>query len=159
MRLALKIFVAQSLVILVVAAVAYYSISKIASLLPASRATTIRTAEALRVEVLLRESMRQASALEQRFVVFGDQEYAGEPTRMAREMADALVALPARLATELERARLRSAVQHFTEYREATARAGACARRETPGRPERSSTRGRWPPRDDSWRTWGASST
>ena len=121
MRLALKIFVAQSLVILVVAAVAYYSISEIASLLPASRATTIRTAEALRVEVLLRESMRQASALEQRFVVFGDQEYAGEPTRMAQEMADALSALPARLATELERARLRSAVQHFTEYREATA--------------------------------------
>jgi len=122
MRLALKIFVAQSLVILVVAGVAYWSITEIGKLLAANRDVTTRTTAALRIEVSVRESMRQASALEQRFVVFGDREYASRPAGVAQEIQDGLAALPARLGTELERARLRASERHFAAYREAAAR-------------------------------------
>jgi len=122
MRLALEIFLAQSLVILVVAGVAYWSLTEVAKLLAANREITTRTAEALRIEVSLRESMRRASALEERFVVFGDQEYASKPIEVAQEIREGLAQLPVRLGTELERARLREATQHFVAYGEATAK-------------------------------------
>ena len=133
MRLAHKIFLAQSLVILVVAGVAYWSITEVAKLLTANRQVTTRTAEALRLEVSARESMRRAIALEERFVVFGDREYATKPIEAAQEIQDGLARLETRLASELEKARLREAAQQFTIYREATAkgrqlRAGGDAR-------------------------------
>jgi len=125
MRLAIKIFVAQSLVILVVAGVAYWSITEIAKLRTADRQITTRTTSALRIEVSLRESMRRASALEERYVVFGDREYAEKPAAVAKEIQDGLAALPERLGTELERARLLAAGRHFATYREAAARGRA----------------------------------
>src|SRR5262245_54788009 len=125
MRLALKIFVAQSLVILVVAGVAYWSITEVAKLQTADRDITTRTTGALRIEVSLRESMRRASALEERYVVFGDREYASKPEAVAREIQDGLAALPERLGSELERVRPPAAERHFAAHREAAARGRA----------------------------------
>src|SRR5688572_24594697 len=118
MRLAFKIFLAQSLAVLVVGAVAYWSITEIGKLQTSDRASTTRTASALRLEVSMRESMREASDLERRFVVFGDREYASRPSEVAREIETGLTTLALRLTTELEQARLREARESFVAFRD-----------------------------------------
>jgi signal transduction histidine kinase len=122
MRLAVKIFLAQSLVILVVAGVAFWSITEVSKLLTADRAITTRTAEALRLEVSLRESVRRTTALERRYIVFGDQEYASIPREEAQQIEKDLERLGGLLTTELERARLREATQSFSAFREVAAK-------------------------------------
>jgi signal transduction histidine kinase len=122
MRLAFKIFLAQSLSVLVVGAVAYWSITETGKLQTSDRAITTRTAGALRLEVSMRESMREASDLERRFVVFGDREYATRPSEMAREIETGLTTLAERLTTELEQARLREARASFVAFRDAAAK-------------------------------------
>lgn len=122
MRLAFKIFLAQSLAVLVVGVVAYWSITEIAKLRTSDRAITTRTAGALRLEVSLRESMRVASDLERRFVVFGDREYATRPAEVARDIETGLTTLSERLTTDFELARLREARESFVAYRDAAAK-------------------------------------
>ena len=76
MRLALKIFVARLLVILVVAGMAFWSLTEVVQLLTADRDITARTTSALRIEASFRASLRRARTLVPRFVVFGDREHA-----------------------------------------------------------------------------------
>jgi signal transduction histidine kinase len=123
MRLALKIFLANALIILVLVGVAAWTLSEVARLITADRQVAVRTAEALRLEVSLRELMRRAAVLEMRHLVFGDQEYAALPSHEALRIKQGLDLLGTILATDGERARWREAQQAFGEYRAIVTRA------------------------------------
>jgi signal transduction histidine kinase len=123
MRLALKIFVANSLVILVLVGVAVWTLTEVAKLITADRQIAVRTAEALRLEVSLRELMRRASLLEMRHLVFGDQEYAALPSHEALKISQGLDLLGRLLSGNVEQGHWAEAQQAFTQYRIAVARA------------------------------------
>src|ERR671914_2649532 len=117
MRLALKIFLANSLVILVLAGVAAWSLISITRLSIADRSVTVQAAETLRLEVSLREAVMKASRLELRNLVFGDREYAEVSSREAARIAQELQQLGELVTTDEERARLGEATQRFSDYR------------------------------------------
>lgn len=116
MRLAVKIFLAYSLVILVLAGIAAWSLYEVAKLSAADRTLTIRAAEALRTEVALREVMVRANRMDIRNLVFGDPEYTavskGTTQRIEKEF-DRLATL---LKTSGEKTTLGNAVRGFGEY-------------------------------------------
>ncbi len=122
MRLALKIFLANSLVILVLVGVAVWTLAEVARLITADRQIAVRAAESLRLEVSLRELMRRASILEMRHLVFGDQEYAALPSHEALRIKQGLDLLGSYLASNAERARWQEAQQAFSQYRTAVVR-------------------------------------
>jgi signal transduction histidine kinase len=122
MRLAHKIFLAQAGVILVLAAVALWSVREIASLSAAERSITVRVADALRLEAGLREAVLKAARLEMRSLVFGDREYTAVANAEADRIQQDLDRVAGFLTTDEERLRLRDAVERFGEYRAAVAR-------------------------------------
>ncbi len=75
MRLAVKFFLAYSLVILVLAGIAGWSLNEVGKLTIADRTITVRGAEALRSAVSLREAVSQAKRVDMRSLVFSNQEY------------------------------------------------------------------------------------
>src|SRR5437870_10920834 len=106
MRLAVKIFLANSLVILVLLAVAVWSVIAVNRLSVADRTITVRAAEALRLEVALREQVVKAHRLEMRRVVFGDPEYAALSSAAATQIAQDLERLDGLVTTDEERERM-----------------------------------------------------
>jgi signal transduction histidine kinase len=122
MRLALKIFLANSLVILILVGVAAWTLTEVARLIAADRQIAIRGADALRLEASLRERVGQAHRLEMRHLIFGDREYAEVSSLEALRIQKGLELLGSLLATEPERAQWHEAVQAFGRYRAAVAR-------------------------------------
>jgi two-component system sensor histidine kinase GlrK len=122
MRLALKIFLANSLVILVVVAVAVWTLVEMAGLLTADRQIAVRAADALRVEASLRERVGEAHRLEMRALVFADREYAAVPSYEALRIQQGLELLGTYLASDAERTAWGQAMAAFARYREAVAR-------------------------------------
>jgi two-component system sensor histidine kinase GlrK len=123
MRLALKIFLANSLVILVLVGVAVWTLTEVALLITVDRQVAVRTAESLRLQVSLRELMRRASLLEMRHLVFGDREYAALPSHEALRIKQGLDLLGSLVASDAERARWQEAQLAFGQYRTAVVRA------------------------------------
>lgn len=116
MRLAVKIFLAYSLVVLVLAGIASWSLNEVAKLSAADRTLTIRAAEALRTEVALRELMVKATQLDMRNLVFGDPEYTAVSRGEAQRIEKEFERLSALLKTGAEKTNLQNAVQGFAEY-------------------------------------------
>jgi signal transduction histidine kinase len=125
MRLAIKIFAACSLVLLVLAGVAVWSLNEVAKLASAERTITVRAAEALRLQVSIRNAVIQANRLDMRNLVFADREYAAASSAQAARIAQDLDRLEGFLTSAAERARLGRAVQDFAQYRNVAARVRA----------------------------------
>ncbi len=121
MRLALKIFLVNLLVILVLVGVAIWSLMAVARLNAADREITIRAAEALRIEVALQDSMNRATELEARHAVFSDQEYEAVTTRETSKITEGLGRLEALLALREERALLGAVKGGFDRYLQSVA--------------------------------------
>ena len=119
MRLALKIFLANALVILVLIGVAVWTLGEVAKLIGSNRDIAVRATDALRVEASLREQVEAAHRFEMRFLVFGDREYEKVPSQAAVRIQNGLDRLDDLLATTVERERARKAVEAFKTYRAA----------------------------------------
>ncbi len=122
MRLALKIFLAYSLVIVVLVGVAVWTLGEVAQLISADRRITVRAVDSLRLEAFLRERVEQAHKFEMRYLVFGDREYETVPTQEAVKIQNGLRQLNELLGTDAERERLERAVRAYAEYRAAVVR-------------------------------------
>jgi signal transduction histidine kinase len=125
MRLPIKIFLACSLVVLVLAGVAAWSLVELAQLASAERSVTVQTAEALRLQVAIREAVVEASRLEMRNLVFGDREYAAVSSARAARISRQLGQVEELLTTDAERGRLEQAASAFTNFRAIVTRARA----------------------------------
>lgn len=123
MRLALKIFLANALVVLVLVGVAAWTLAEVAQLITADREIAVRAAEALRLEVSVRELLRRARLLEMRHLVFGDEEYGALPSHETMRIAQGLDRLGAHLASAAEQQHWAEARGAFGEYRAAVTRA------------------------------------
>jgi signal transduction histidine kinase len=121
-RLAPKIFLANSLVILVLVGVAAWTLTEVARLMTADRQVAVRAADALRLEASLRERVAEAHRLEMRALVFADREYAAVPRYEALRIQQGLDLLGTFLASDTERATWQEAVLAFGEYRSTVAR-------------------------------------
>jgi signal transduction histidine kinase len=104
MRLAPKVFLSSSLVILVVVGVATWSLVAVARLVSVNREITLRSVPALALEVSLREALRQQRA-----------------DRIEQDLAR----LGRFLTSDEERIRANDVVLAFTEYQAAVGRAAA----------------------------------
>ncbi|MBI4011255.1 MAG: HAMP domain-containing protein [Candidatus Rokubacteria bacterium] len=122
MRLALKIFVANALVILVLVGVAVWTLAEVAKLIAADRQIAVRAADALRLEASLRERVAEAHRLEMRALIFADREYVAVPSYEALRIQQGLDLLGTFLASDVERAGWRQANDAFGEYRGMVAR-------------------------------------
>ncbi len=119
MRLASKIFLASSLVILVLVGVAAWSLRAVDRLVSVNREITTQTMPAQRLQGSLRESLLSLVRLETRYLILRDPTYETLwNDRAARLMAE--LALLGRFVTgDEERARLQEAAFAFAEYRAA----------------------------------------
>jgi HAMP domain-containing protein len=122
MRLAPKIFLANSLVILVLVGVEMWTLTELARLITADRQIAVRTADALRLEASLRELVAEAHRLEMRAVVFAGREYVAVPSYEAFRIQQGLELLGTLLTDEAERGAWRQAIDAFLRYRAAVAR-------------------------------------
>lgn len=125
MRLAVKMSLANSIVILILLAVAVFAIAAVTNLSIAHRAITVRTAEALRLEVAAREAVTKVHQLDMRSLVFADPVYASASSAEAARIADALERLRGLLTTDAEQGTLEAAIGGFSEYRAVVERARA----------------------------------
>lgn len=117
MRLASKIFLASSLVILVLAGVGALSLGAVGRLVSVNREITTQTVPALRVTGGLRDQMLSLARLEARYTVLRDRRYATAwNDRAARVQAD-FERLRGLVRTRRERALLTEAVAAFDAYR------------------------------------------
>jgi len=122
MRLAPKIFLANSLVILVLVGVEVWTLIEVARLITADRQIAVRTADALRLEASLRERVAEAHRLEMRAVVFADREYVAVPSYEALRIQQGLDLLGTFLASDAELGTWRQAIDAFIRYRAAVAK-------------------------------------
>ena len=113
MRLALKIFLANLLVILVLVGVAVWTLAEVARLINADRQVAVRSADALRVAASLRERVAESHRLELRALVFADREYVKLPQHEALRTQQGLDLLGTFLATDAEREAWREANEAF----------------------------------------------
>src|SRR5450755_4311904 len=116
MRLAAKFFMAFSLVIVVLAGIAVWSLNEVGKLSVADRPITVRAADALPRAVSLREAVSQAKRVDLRSLVFGDPEYTDASIAGATHIADEFDRLFVLLTTDEEQALLRSAAAGFKQY-------------------------------------------
>jgi signal transduction histidine kinase len=123
MRLAVKMSLANSIVILILLAVAVFAIAAVTELSIAHRAITVRTAEALRLEVAAREAVTRAHQLDLRSLVFADPAYASASNAEATRITEALERLRGLLTTDAEQGTLETAISGFGEYRAVVERA------------------------------------
>lgn len=122
MRLALKIFLANALVILVLVGVTVWTLTEVAKLITADRKIAVRAADALRLGASLRERVAEAHRLEMRALVFADREYVAVPSYEALRIQQGLDLLGTFLASDAERAGWREAITAFGDYRGTVAR-------------------------------------
>ena len=116
MRLAPKFFLACSLVILVLAGIAGWSLNEVGKLSIADRSITVKAAEALRSAVSLREAVATAKRVDMRSLVFSDQEYTDVSIAGAARIKQEVGRLSNMLTTEAEHALQRDAAKGFGEY-------------------------------------------
>ena len=117
MRLAVKIFLAFSLVILVMAGIAGWSLNQVAKLSIGDRTITVGGAEALSSAVSLREAVSLSRRVDMRSQVFGNQEYDAASSTQATLVARELERLARLVTTREEKTLLAKAAADFTEYR------------------------------------------
>lgn len=122
MRLAGKIFVANSLVILVLAGIAAWSLNEVGKLSIADATLPSSGAEALRSAVSLREAIFVAKRVDMRSLVFGDPEYAAISSAAAARIAQELDQLAALVKTEQQKSLLAQAAADFKDYQTAAAK-------------------------------------
>lgn len=137
MRLAPKIFLVSTLVMVVLSSAVVWSLSTVKRLVTVNQEIATRSVPALRLQSALRESLRSLVRLETRALVLRDQDYAAAWNEGAVRAADDLQALATHLETPEERAALETTHAALDEYRRhveaerrlvATARAGAALR-------------------------------
>src|SRR5438045_4095995 len=121
MRLASKIFLASSLVILVLAGVGALSLGAVGRLVSVNREITTQTVPALRVSSSLRDQMLSLARLEARYSVLKDARYATAWRERAARADDEFVRLRTLVRTPRERALLAEAAAAFDAYRDAVA--------------------------------------
>src|SRR5688572_21278579 len=101
MRLAVKFFLAYSLVILVLAGIAAWSLREVGKLATADRPIPVVTdAEALRAAASLRESVLVAKRVDMRSLVFSDPEYAAASRTAAERISTELESLRTLVTTD-----------------------------------------------------------
>jgi signal transduction histidine kinase len=119
MRLASKIFLASSLVILVLVGVAAWSLLAVDRLVSVNREITTQTLPALRLQASLRDSMLMLIRLETRYLLLRDGSYEALWAERADHTRAALEQLSRFLASDGERQRLEETKLAFAEYRAA----------------------------------------
>jgi two-component system, NtrC family, sensor histidine kinase GlrK len=120
MRLASKLFLASSLVILVLVGVAVLSLRAIDRLVSANREITMRTMPALRLGDSVRDGVLALARLEARALVLDDAQYAALWDDRAARMRDELEVLR-EYVTRRESALVDEALAVLREYREVVA--------------------------------------
>src|SRR5258708_6942940 len=121
MRLASKIFLTSSLVILVLAGVGALSLGAVGRLVSVNREITTQTVPALRVSSGLRDQMLSLARLEARYSVLKDARYATAWRERATRADDEFDRLRTLVRTPRERALLAEAAAAFDAYRDAVA--------------------------------------
>src|SRR5690348_1365490 len=121
MRLASKIFLTSSLMILVLAGVGALSLGAVGRLVSVNREITTQTVPALRVTSGLRDQMMSLARLEARFSVLRDARYAVAWRERAARMSADFDRLRGLVRTPRERTLLAEASSVFDAYREAVA--------------------------------------
>jgi signal transduction histidine kinase len=116
MRLAQKFFLACSLVILVLAGIAGWSLNEVANLSIADRTITFKAAESLRIAASLREAVLVANRQDERSLVFADQASIDASRARAARIAKDLDDLSGLLTSAQEQSMLRNAAAGFEEY-------------------------------------------
>ncbi len=119
MRLASKIFLASSLVILVLVGVAAWSLRAVDRLVSVNREITTQTMPALRLQGSLRESLLTLVRLETRYLVLRDPTYRALWNDRAARIKGELDLLGRFVTSDEERARLEEVEFAFAEYRAA----------------------------------------
>ena len=139
MRLASKIFLTSSLVILVLAGVGALSLGAVGRLVSVNREITTQTVPALRVTGGLRDQMLSLARLEARFTVLRDARYAAAWTEGAGRVRADFERLRGLVRTTRERAALADAVAAFDAYASDVVSEQATAARARPAetRPDR----------------------
>src|SRR5439155_492217 len=119
MRLASKIFLASSLVILVLVGVAAWSLLAVDRLVSVNREITTQTLPSLRLQAGLRDSMLTLVRLEARSLLLRDPTYDGLWDERADHTRSALEQLARYLTSDAERGHLEETQLAFAEYRAA----------------------------------------
>ena len=118
MRLASKIFLGSALVILVLFGAGVWSLLAVKQLVTANQEIATRSVPALRLQGVLRESVRSLVRLETRALVLRDQSYAAAWTERVVQMAQGLEELGAYLETPEERRAQAETRDAFEAYRD-----------------------------------------
>src|SRR5690242_7066506 len=114
MRLAVKFFLAYSVVILVLAGIAGWSLRAVSRLDIAEPAAPVFTdAEALRVGGSLREAALVAKRLDMRSLIFSDPEYVAASNASAQHLRDELERMRALVTTDDQKKLLERASSRF----------------------------------------------
>ncbi len=129
MRLAVKIFLAFSLIILVFGVVAAWSINKVAKLSINNRPIAVGGAEALSNAVSVREAVAVAKRLDLRSQVFGNDEYDSASDAEADLVTHQLQQLSSMVTTDQEKTLLAQAVTNFATYKRAVSDARSLRKR------------------------------
>lgn len=116
MRLAVKIFLAYSVVILVLVGIAVWSLIEVGQLSVADRTVTVKAAEAMRSAVSLREVVLQARRLDMRSLVFSNEQYSAASQAQATRIAQELDRLAGLVSTDEEKALVKQADAAFAAY-------------------------------------------
>lgn len=117
MRLALKFFFAFSLVILVLAGIAAWSLREVSKLSIADPVMPVLTdADALSAAASLRESVLVAKRVDMRSLVFSDAEYAAASNAAAEHIRKELARLRELVTTAQQKALVARALSHFDDY-------------------------------------------
>jgi signal transduction histidine kinase len=119
MRLASKIFLTSSLVILVLAGVGALSLRAVGRLVSVNREVTTQTVPALRLTAGLRDQMMSLGRLEARYTVLRDPRYASAWRERAERVQVNLDRLASLVRTQDERAHLTQTKAAFAAYRAA----------------------------------------
>jgi signal transduction histidine kinase len=116
MPLSVKFFLACSLVVLVLAGIAGWSLNEVNKLSIADRTITVKAAEALRSAVSLRETVGTAKRVDMRSFVFSDQQYTDASIAGAARITEEFDKLGTLLTSPQEHALLQSAAEDFKRY-------------------------------------------
>jgi signal transduction histidine kinase len=129
MRLASKIFLVCSLVIIALAGVGVLSLRAVGRLASVNREIATQTLPAMRLSVSLRDSMQGLAQLEVRYLVLRDQRYADEWAERMTRADRGLERLEALAVTPIERDRAADARVALEAYRALVAEEHALSRR------------------------------
>src|SRR5712691_11499867 len=122
MRLAPKIFLASSLVIVVLLGVGALSLRAVGRLVSAHAAITNRSVPAIRRAAAAHDAVLSLARIEARFLLLGDAAFAGLWDERAARAREELEGLADFLTTKRERALLADIQKAFGEYRDVVAR-------------------------------------